>query len=405
MKFEYKALDKDGKTFEASMEAESKIDIYNKIKEQGGTILSVKEGKEGSSFKKFFKKLQTIGTVKEHDKIIFAKNLGEMIDAGLPMARSIAVIGKQVKNKKFKKIIFDLEEKVKKGSTLSDSMSDFPKVFSNLFVSMVKAGEESGNLSESLKIVSSQMEKNYTLKKKVKGAMIYPSIILTIMVIIGVLMMIFVVPSLTGTFKELGVELPLSTRIIIGISDFFSNNIILVLSAFIFIVLLTISLAKTKKGKRFFDFLFLNIPVIKTITKEVNSARTARTLSSLLSSGVDFVVAVRITGDVLQNSYYKEIMEKAEKKIEKGEPLSGVFIENEKLYPIFVGEMMAVGEETGKTGEMLLGVATFYEENVNQRTKDLSTIIEPVLMVIIAAAVGLFAISMLTPTYSLVDAI
>ncbi|MBX4210885.1 type II secretion system F family protein [Candidatus Parcubacteria bacterium] len=162
---------------------------------------------------------------------------------------------------------------------------------------------------------------------------------------------------------------------------------------------------RTKKGKRAFDYIILRVPLIGILVKEINSARTTRTLASLLSAGVDYVIAVTITREVLQNSYYKEVLAKAEIVIQKGDPISKVFLEREDLYPTFVGEMASVGEETGKLGEMLLGVAVFYEDEVDQKTKDMSTIIEPFLMVFIGIVVGFFAISILAPTYSLVDKI
>ncbi|MFM2357337.1 MAG: hypothetical protein RJA61_74, partial [Candidatus Parcubacteria bacterium] len=213
------------------------------------------------------------------------------------------------------------------------------------------------------------------------------------------------VPTLTETFKGLGVELPLSTRAVIFVSDLLRNNIVLVLIGFVVGITTLIVGLKSKIGKRFLDGFIFYIPVVGGIAKQVNSARTARTLSSLLSSGVDVVVALGITGDVLQNSYYKSVLLEAEEAVKKGIQISDVFSKYEKLYPILVAEMMHVGEETGKLSEMLLNMAVFYENEVEQKTKDMSTIIEPFMMVFIGIGVGFFAISMLAPTYSLVDAI
>jgi len=351
------------------------------------------------------KKISLLGTVKTTEKISFAKNLGGMIEAGLPLSRAISVMERQMKNKKFKGILVSLREEVARGKAFSEALGGYPKVFSKLFVSMVKAGEESGTVSDALKMVADQMDKTYTLKRKIRGAMMYPAMILVIMIIMAILMLMFVVPTLTSTFKELNVELPLSTQLVIGTSDFFQNQGLLALGLLIVLVGGIVMFVRTKKGKRAFDWLFLHLPIFKTIVKETNSARTARTISSLLSSGVDMIVSLEITQDVLQNSYYKNVLKDASKRVEKGENMSVVFGDFDKLYPVFVAEMTSVGEETGKLSEMMGRVAEFYEKDVEQKTKDMSTVIEPFLMVFIGAAVGFFALSMLTPMYSLVDAI
>ena len=270
---------------------------------------------------------------------------------------------------------------------------------------MVKSGEESGSVTQALKVVASQLEKAYQLSKKIRGALIYPAIILSIMVIIGVLMLVYLVPTLTSTFKDLKLTLPLSTRMVIFLSEFLKNNLLLNLLAVVVAMGTLFIFFKTASGKRTLDVVALHTPIIGKIVKDVNSARTARTLSSLLSSGVDILVAIRITQGVIQNSYYKTVLAEAEVNIEKGAPISNIFFEHEKLYPAFVGEMVNIGEETGKLSEMLTNVATFYEDEVEQKTKDMSTVIEPFLMVFIGVGVGFFAISMLGPMYSLVDAI
>jgi type IV pilus assembly protein PilC len=231
----------------------------------------------------------------------------------------------------------------------------------------------------------------------------YPVVILVLMVVIGVLMMIYMVPTLTATFTGLGMDLPLSTRVIIGTSSFLVSYFIFVILGIILLVFLLTIAFKTKKGQRLLDFVLLKSPIIGSITKQINAARTARTLSSLLSSGVDIVVASGVTQEVLQNSYYKEVLEEIQTSVQKGTTMSSVFLAHPNLYPIFVPEMVSVGEETGKTGEMLLNVALFYEDEVDQKTKDMSSIIEPVLMVFIGVAVGIFAISIISPIYSIGD--
>lgn len=401
--FHYKTVNKEGKKTEGTMEAKDKFALYHAVKQDGSTVISAEEVKNRGSFS-VDNLLPFLNGVKTHDKIIFAKNLAKMIDAGLPVTRGLSIIERQSKGP-FKKILSSLIDSLSKGNNLSDSMKAYPKVFSSLFVSMVRAGEESGNLSLALSNVGLQMEKSYLLTKKIKGAMMYPAVIFSLMIVIGILMMVYMVPTLTATFVGLGVKLPLSTRIIIAISEFLQAHFLLVIVGLVSSVVLFSSLLRTTMGKRIADTVFLHIPVISEIVKQINSARTARTLSSLLSSGVDIVLAIGVTKDVVQNSYYKEVLTEVQETIQKGEPISGVFSKYQKLYPLFVGEMVSVGEETGKIGEVLMNIATFYEEEVDQKTKDMSSIIEPVLMILIGSAVGAFALSMLGPTYSLADAI
>lgn len=398
--YKYKARDKDGNLYERSVDVKNRFDIYKLIREEQGSVVSIQE------VKNFLSSVSIgglFGGIKTQQKIVFAKNLGLMMNAGLPVTRALSVMAKQSKSKPFKKLLTDLENDVSHGQTLSESLSKKQKVFSPLFVSMVKAGEESGNVSGALAIVSSQMEKTYLLAKKVRGALIYPAVIITVMIILAILLLIFMVPVLTATFEGIGVELPLPTRILIASSDFLVQNTLLVLVGMALIITGSVIFFRSKTGKNLMDTVIIRFPIIGDMVKEFESARSARTLSSLLSAGVEIIVALDVTMDVLQNHLYKEALKQARTAIEKGEPMSAVFLEHEHLYPLFVGEMVAVGEETGKISEMLMGVANYYEEEVDQKTKDLSTIIEPILMIIIGVGVGIFAVSMLAPTYSLVD--
>lgn len=400
--YTYKATKSDGTEYTGELEAEHKGEVYQHIANEGGSVVSV----EVVGTKKFDLNgiMTKLNRVKEHEKITFAKNLSAMLEAGLSVSRAIVVIQKQTRNPKFLSVLQSIGDDIAKGTPLHEAMEKFPDVFSSIFVSMVAVGEESGNLTGSLSQVGEQMEKTYILKKKVRGAFMYPAIILVVMVIIAILMMVFIVPTLSATFGDLNVELPLSTRFVIGTSEFMRNHYLVALIGFVALVVGFVYALRTKVGRRSFEWFILHMPIVGKIVKEVNAARTARTLSSLLSSGVDMVLALNITGSVIQNSYYKEVIAETEEQVQKGKTISEVFGRYEHLYPVFVTEMASVGEETGKISEMFANVATFYEEDVDQKTKDMSTIIEPFLMVFIGAAVGFFAISMLSPTYSLVDA-
>ena len=401
MKFKFKAVRNDGSKYEGIKESSDKFTLYEELKKEGSSLISASP----ITKIKFNINIPFVNSVPEHQKIIFARNLGSMVNAGLSLAKALNILGKQITNKRFNKIISSLESGIRKGQTLSGACSEYPDVFPKLFVSMVKAGEESGNLAESLKIVANQMEGSYKLKKKVKGAMIYPAIILSVMVVIGVLMMVLVVPSITATFRDLKIELPFLTQVLISASDFLKNNIMLTLLSVIIIIIIFYLFFRSKAGKRIFDYAILKLPVVGEITKETNSARITRTISSLLSSGVPYAEAISITRDVVQNGYFKDVLTSAISTVEKGGTISSVFMENTNLCPIFVAEMSVVGEETGKLPSMFMEVANFYEESVDQKTKNISTIVEPVLMVIIGLAVGFFALAIIKPIYSLTDSI
>ncbi|MFH1455084.1 MAG: type II secretion system F family protein [bacterium] len=399
MKFKFKAIKKNGSKYDGIKESNDKFTLYEELKAEGDTLISTFE----ITKPKFEIVIPFINSVPEHQKIIFARNLGSMINAGLSLAKGLNILEKQITNKRFKKIIESLEAEIRKGNSLSEACAGYPDVFPKLFTSMVRAGEESGKLSGSLKIVADQMDESYKLKQKIKGAMIYPGVIISVMILIGVLMLVYVVPGITATFKDLNVELPLLTKILIGTSDFLKNNILITLFGFALVFIAFYLSIRSKIGKRIFDFIVLRLPIVGGLVKETNSARITRTISSLLSSGVSYTEAISITRDVVQNEYFKDILTIAINKVEKGETISSVFMENTKLSPMFVAEMMVVGEETGRLPEMLMEVAFFYEESVDQKTKNMATIIEPVLMVIIGFAVGFFALAMIKPIYSLMD--
>ncbi len=401
--FHYKALNTEGKTVEGVLEAPDRFTLYHLIKKNGDTPLFTEEVKKGIAFN-IGKIIPFLDRVSQHDKIILARNLSKMLTAGLPVTRSLSIMEREAHGA-LQSVLKKLGEQVAKGNTLSESMKSFPKVFSTLFVSMVKAGEESGNLAVALENISIQLEKTYMLTKKIRGALMYPVVILCLMVVIGVLMMLYMVPTLTSTFVGLGASLPLSTRIIIGISDVLQNYFVWFFAALAGFAVFCVFVFKSKAGQRAVDWSLLKMPVFGELVREINSARTARTLSSLLLAGVDIIVAVSVTENIIQNSYYKEVLAKAGNTIQRGDPISAVFTANSHLYPLFVGEMMAVGEETGKIGDMLNSVALFYEDDVDQKTKDISSLIEPLLMIFIGVAVGFFALAVITPIYSLGDAI
>ncbi len=405
--FRYIGQTSTGEKVERTVEATDRFAVYEVAREEGNTVTSIIEGKKFSLDGLIdVEKLEYyISRVKEDEKVMMTRNLSSMLIAGLPLSRALSVLERQSKNPRVKGILKSVQESITKGEPFNQALSAFPKEFDDLYVAMVKAGEESGGMADALKILSVQMERASQLKKKIKGAMIYPAIVLTVMVIIGIVMMIYVMPSITSTFKSLGSDLPPTTQALIATSEFMNEHTALTLAGLIGTVFGFIYFLRTPIGKRGFSWLVTRLPVIGTIAKEANAARTARTLSSLLSSGVDVLRALAITRDVVQNYYYKEIIAEAAVQVEKGSALSDTFVKRKDLYPILVGEMIAVGEETGQISNMLQELAEFYETEVEHKTKDLSTIIEPLLMVVIGGTVGFFALAMIAPIYSIADSI
>lgn len=405
MQFHYKAVKSSGEPYERTVEAADKFALYQEVRKEGGTVVSLEE--DSGALKHYLTELanRSMGRVKTHDVITFARSLGAMISSGLPLSRSLAGLERQTKSRALKKVIAGVARSVEQGSTFADALVSFPHAFPKLFVSMVRAGEESGNLAGALSALAHQMEQSYTLKKKIRGAMTYPVIVLIAMALVATVMFVYVVPTLSGTFIELGVSLPASTRLLVAIGDFVSTHTLAGFGIVATVIVAFVLGVRTARGKRCLDFLLLHTPLIASLVKETNAARTARTLSSLLTAGVEIVAALAITRDVVQNSYFREVLVRAEKNIETGATLTAVFSTAEHLYPPLFSEMVAVGEESGKLSEMLVSVADFYEDGVAERTKNMSTIVEPLLMVVIGAAVGFFAISMISPIYSISSSI
>ncbi len=385
-----------------TIEAPTRFAVYEQIQKEGGTVAELEEG-GGLRLQNLLS--VTIGTGIKHSEVIrLAKNLSAMLSAGLSLSRGLSVIERQSDNKSLKKVAVGLSESVKKGLSFHEALTSYPKVFPSLFVAMAKAGEESGSLADALSVVGLQMERAEELTRKIRGAMIYPAIVIIAIVIVAILMLIYVVPTLTKTFTELGVQVPLATRVIVALSDFLVAHSLLVLAGIILFVFGGVTFVRSRLGSSIVLSIALYVPVIGELVRETYTARASRTLSSLLSSGVPILDALSITKEVV-HAKFASVVEEAETRVKKGELLSSAFSDHSHLYPILMSDMLAVGEETGKVAGMLKQIAEFYESDVAEKTKDLSTIIEPVLMLLIGAVVGVFAVSMIAPIYSLSSAI
>lgn len=399
------AVTADGETYHEVVDAPDRFAVYRDIRTRGDRVLELTEGNSAKQWFSLDALMNILNSVSLDEKVLLTRNLGAMLDAGLTISRALGVMERQSKNPRLKNVLGAMIADVKGGATFSFALAKFPAVFSSLLVSMVKAGEESGKLAESLRVVSQQMERSSNLTKKIRGALIYPSIVVIAMIGIGILMLIYVVPTLAATFEEAGAKLPATTQAIITVSNFLVSNTLLAIGGFVAAVTVLIMAAKSPQGRYALNWFFLRMPVIRGLIMETYSARTARTLSSLLSSGVDFIYSLTITREVVGNPFYQKVLAEAEAAVGKGEGISKTLTKYPNLYPPMVAEMVAVGEETGRLAELLKETASFYEDSVEQQTKDLSTIIEPVLMVLIGAGVGFFAISMIAPIYSLSNAI
>lgn len=385
------------------IEASSRFAVYDQIQKEGGFVVELQESAGTFTLPRWLN--VSFGTgIKRQEIIRLARNLSAMLGAGLSLSRALSVIERQSGNKRLKAVVTNLSDSIKKGSSFHEALSSYSKVFPELFVAMTRAGEESGSLASALTIVGVQMERTEELVRKIKGAMIYPSIVIIVIIIVAILMLLYVVPTLTSTFTELHVELPLATRIIVATSNFMVAHVIAVFIGLVAFVMGGIVFVRSRTGSNTVLAGALHVPVVKELVRETYAARAARTLSSLLSSGVPVLEALAITKDVVHADAFANVVTEAGERVKKGELLSAAFAEHTKLYPILMSDMLAVGEETGKVAEMLKQIAEFYEEDISEKTKDLSTIIEPVLMLLIGTFVGIFAVSMIAPIYSLSSA-
>jgi len=339
------------------------------------------------------------------EKLFFVQHLGIMLKAGISLARALKTLARQTDNKRFAKILDDIAEKVEKGNTFSDSLKDHEKVFGELFINMVEAGEISGKLEEVLHQLFIQMKKEYKLISKVKGALTYPTVIMCAMFGIGTFMMIVVVPKITSMFEDMNAELPLPTKILITVSNTLVHHGPISAAVFIIFVVAFVKIIKTKKGKYVFQAILLKLPVISPIIKKINLARFARNISSLLKTDIMIIKTFQITANVLGNVHYRKAIMDMSQKIKKGGKISDVINSYPHLFTPIVAQMVAVGEDTGELDNILMELAEFYEEEVDQIMENLPAIIEPLLILFMGVGVGGVAISIIMPMYSLTAAI
>ncbi|OGF59773.1 hypothetical protein A2W40_01530, partial [Candidatus Giovannonibacteria bacterium RIFCSPHIGHO2_01_45_12] len=335
---------------DGNREAKDKYDLARALRAEGVLPIFISETGADKSVGWRSKKINDyipsfLKRVSLEEKLNFTRNIAVMIGAGVSLSKALEVMARQTQNDKFKTVILAITDAIKNGRSFADAIGEHKTVFPKFYQEMVRAGEKSGKLEESLKLIALQLKKDYALRRKVRGAMVYPVIVMIAMVGIGILMLIYVVPTLITTFEELKVQLPLSTRLIIFVSQSILQSGLILLAGAAVAGYGAYRWAKSKMGKTQLDWLFTHLPVIKGINQKFNSARTCRTLSSLISSGVDILEAISITKEVLQNHLYQNILDDARAKIQRGETISKAFLSSGELYPSLVGEMIGIGEE------------------------------------------------------------
>ena len=404
-KYFFTAKSQKGKTYSDAREAKDEQMLARTLRQEGYVLISAVEEKleKKKGLQLDLSAFSFFGQVSLKDKIMFTRNLKVMISAGISLPKALRTLALQAKNRKLKTALAKTSEEIIKGKNFSDTLKQYPEAFSDLFCNMDRVGEESGTLEENLGVLTRQMEREYNLKSKIKEAMVYPAVVIAAMAGIGIMMLIVVVPKLAKTFAELELELPITTRVVIGLGTFLVEKWYLAILILIVSIIFAQTVFKQKKGKKMFDGLILKIPVVSQIVKKTNATYTVRTLSSLITAGVPLVRALEIVAGTLSNYYFKAAITQSIERVKKGEKLSSTLKPYQNLYPLIVIQMIEVGEETGETAKILEKLGDFFEEEVTNATKNLTAVIEPVLMLIIGGVVGFFAVSMVQPMYSMLS--
>lgn len=399
--FSYTVRNKEQKVLNGNIEGPSREDVVKSLLDQGLTPVSITETTKTS----FAATLTRLSTIPVTEKVLFSQELATLVNAGVPISQALGILEKQTKNARFRATINELAKDVDGGLTLSGALEKHPRIFSKLFISMVKSGEIGGTLDEALTRLAEQMNKDRELNSKIKGAMIYPTVIFVAMVGAMIFMMVTIIPKLQSMFDELGGKLPASTQSLIFLSKMFTSYGLVTAG-----VAAAVFFGFTYLEKNLIPFrhaihtFILKVPVIGVLTTKINVARITRTLGSLVSSGVGVVEALDIVADSTENLLFKEAIVKASDKVKNGSTIAET-LKLYKVFPILVPQMIAVGEETGSLDVILKKVADFYDSEVENITRNLTTLLEPLIMILIGLMVGYFIVAIITPIYTMTDMI
>ena len=395
-KYIYKAKDATGKLVTGEVEASNASFAAKLVRDRSLIVLSIKEKSSGL--------LGGIGSfgsrVSSADVSIFTRQLATMINAGLPITEALSILRSQT-NPKLQPIVSQVLADVESGEPLSKALARYPEVFSATYIALVKSGETGGVLDKVLERLADDLEKQEEFKGKVKGALIYPAIIIVGMVIVGFIMMVFVIPKLTALYADFNAELPLPTKILISISSTavaIWPVLLILLGAGIYAFF---EFKKTPFGRRRIDELKFQIPIVGELQREILMAELSRTMALMIGSGVSILEGLSITAGVVGNVVISDALKDAAKQIEKGFPVAFSFAKHPEAFPFIFSQMVAVGEETGKMEEVLLKISRVFEVESDQKVKALTTAIEPIVMVILGIGVGFLVVAVILPIYNL----
>lgn len=400
-KFNYKAKEQSGRSINGVVEASTIEAAQKLLKEKDLIILSVKEKKELAFMDKI---TESFAHVSNRDIVFFSRELSVLVASTVPLVRALRIIVKQTSHKNFKKIISEIATDIEGGMKFSEALAHYPKVFDDFFVFMIKAGETTGRLDEVLNYLADQKEKDYILLSNVRNAMIYPAFIIFALIAVGIGALIFVVPQLTAILIEGGVELPLSTRILIGISNVAKNYWWMILIALVTFGVVFYFLRNLEGFRYQLDFLKLKIPIAGKIFQKIYLTRFARSFANLLTSGVPITKALQITSDIVNNKVYKKIIDETAREVETGNPIQKTLMKS-KFIPPMLSHMIGIGEETGRLDQILQKIADFFGTEVESGVKTLVNLIEPIVIMLLGVAAAFLVMSILLPMYDLSSAI
>ncbi|MBQ6320962.1 type II secretion system F family protein [Candidatus Saccharibacteria bacterium] len=398
-RFNYKAIEKKTrKSVSGTIQAESEREAGKLLVEQGYIPEKLVDADAGGVLAKLTNKVAT------KDRIIFTRQFATLIGAGLPMARSLKTAAEQSTSKPMKAVIEDISASVEAGKSLSEALGTHPDVFGDVYLSLVAAGEVSGTLDTALARLAAQDEKDASMISKIRGAMVYPMIIFGVIIVVLAFMMIEVVPEVRKLYEDMDKALPSITQVLVNISDFFANQWWIVLLMLVGIVYVINAYRKTDSGKRTFSLFKLNVPIFNTLFQRLYMTRFSRTMEMLLGTGVSMLDSMKISARATSNYYMEQQFNEAAEKVKSGKPLSESIEDLDYILPL-VPQMISIGEQSGKIDEMIGKAAEVYENELDEKIANISTLIEPVLMVIMAALIGVVIAGTLLPIYSLVSTI